>query len=343
VSLLAIALLGWFLSHANLSAVWQHVRAADPGMMGVGFIFVALTYIARTFRWQALLNPLGRVRFRTTFRATIIGFAALGLLPARAGDLLRPYMLARQEGLPAAATFATVVMERVLDLVAVLGLLAIYVFSSSAEMPETFRRPIELSALIAAAAAIMLFVLMWVLATHPEKVGTFVLATRRVLPHPLAMRLSELTIAFSRGFAAARSPFVLFVGIAWSFPLWVFIAGESWAITRAFDIDMSFAGSFLVQAFLVIGVAVPTPGGLGSFHEMYRLAVTSFFHATNDSAVAAAIVVHAVSFVPVVLFGLALMAHDGLSVHQLQALAGEARDKEMPTSDEVSLLRSSGR
>jgi hypothetical protein len=98
-----------------------------------------------------------------------------------------------------------------------------------------------------------------------------------------------------------------------------------------------------VQAFLVIGVAVPTPGGLGSFHEMYRLAVTSFFHATNDSAVAAAIVVHAVSFVPVVLFGLALMAHDGLSVHQLQALAGEARDKEMPTSDEVSLLRSSGR
>ena len=58
----------------------------------------------------------------------MVGFAALGLLPARAGDLLRPYMLARREGLPAPATFATVIMERVFDLVAVLGLLAVYVF-----------------------------------------------------------------------------------------------------------------------------------------------------------------------------------------------------------------------
>jgi hypothetical protein len=343
VSLLAIALLGWFLSHANLAAVWQHVRAADPGMMAIGFVFVALTYVARTFRWQALLNPLGTVRFKSTFHATVIGFAALGVLPARAGDLLRPYMLARREGLPVAATFATVVMERVLDMVAVLALLAVYVFTSSAEMPEAFRRPIELSAVIAAIAAVLLFVLMWVLATHPERVGTVVYATRRVLPHGLAMKLSELTIAFSRGFAAARSPVVLLIGVVWSFPLWICIAGESWAITRAFDIDMSFTGSFLVQAFLVIGVAVPTPGGVGSFHEMYRLAVTNFFGASNDSAVAAAIVVHAVSFVPIVLVGLVLMAQDGLSFHQLQELAGEARDKEMPKSDEVSLLRSSGR
>jgi glycosyltransferase 2 family protein len=343
VSLLAIALLGWFLSHANLAAVWQHVRAADPWMMGLGLVFVALTYISRTFRWQGLLKPLGPVRYKNAFRTTIIGFAALGLLPARAGDLLRPYMLARKEGLPVAATFATVVMERVLDLVAVLGLLAVYVFTSTEEMPETFRRPIEISAIIAAAGAVFLFVLMWVLASHPERVGTFVYATRRILPHRLAAKLSELTIAFSRGFAAARSPIVLLVGIIWSFPLWIFIAGEAWAITRAFDINMSFAGSFLVQAFLVIGVAVPTPGGVGSFHEMYRLAVTNFFHASNDSAVAAAIVVHAISFVPVVLYGLVLMAHDGLSVHQLQELAGEARDKEMPKSDEVPLLRSSGR
>ena len=132
VSVLAIALLGWFLSHSNLSAVWQHVRAADVPLLGVGLVFVALTYIARTYRWQALLSPLGRVRYWPTFRATVVGFAALGLLPARAGDLLRPYMLARREGLPAPATFATVIMERVFDLVAVLGLLAVYVWPTVA-------------------------------------------------------------------------------------------------------------------------------------------------------------------------------------------------------------------
>ncbi len=133
------------------------------------------------------------------------------------------------------------------------------------------------------------------------------------------------------------------VAVFWSFPLWIFIAAESWAVSRALDIAMPFTGSFLVQVFLVIGVAVPTPGGVGSFHEAYRWAVTTFFHAANDSAVAAAIVVHIISFLPVVLAGLILMVRDGLSVHRLQELAGEARDKEMPHSDEVPFLRSSGR
>ena len=345
VSLLAIALLGWFLSHANLVEVWRHVQRADLAMLLVGFIFVVLTYFARTFRWQVLLLPLGRVRFMTTFRATLVGFAALGLLPARAGDLLRPYMVARKEGLSIPATFATVVMERVLDLVAVLGLLAVYAwgFASPTDVPESLSRPIEISAAVAGAAALVLFVVMWILATHPERIGGFVRAADRVLPHALAHKLADITTAFSRGFVAAKKPSTLLAGVLWSFPVWICIAGETWAVTRAFDIDMSFAGSFLVQVFLVIGVAVPTPGGVGSYHEAYRWAVTTFFHAANDSAVAAAIVVHLISYIPVILAGLVVMVQEGMSVHDLQDLAGEARDKEMPHSDEVPLLRSSRR
>jgi uncharacterized protein (TIRG00374 family) len=345
VSLLAIALLGWFLSHANLVEVWHHVQGANLSMLLVGFGFVVATYLARTFRWQVLLRPLGRVSFGTTFRATIVGFAALGLLPARAGDVLRPYMVARKEGLSAPATFATVVMERVLDLVAVLGLLAVYAwgFATPTDVPDSLRYPIELSAAVAGAAAIVLFVVMWVLASHPERIGGFVRAADRVLPHTIAHTLADVATAFSRGFVAAKNPATLLSGVLWSFVVWVCIAGETWAVTRAFDIDMRFAGSFLVQVFLVIGVAVPTPGGVGSFHEAYRWAVTTFFHAPNDSAVAAAIVVHLVSYIPVILGGLVLMILEGMSVHELKELAGEARDKEMPHTDEVPLLRSSGR
>jgi uncharacterized protein (TIRG00374 family) len=345
VSLLAIALLGWFLSHANLVEVWHHVERAELKMLLVGFVFVVLTYIARTFRWQVLLRPLGRVRFSTVFRATIVGFAALGLLPARAGDVLRPYMVARKEGLSAPATFATVVMERVLDLVAVLGLLAVYAwgFATPADVPASMRHPIEVSAAVAGGAAIVLFAVMWLLATHPERIGSLVRTADRILPHTMAHKLADVATAFSRGFVAARNPTTLLVGVLWSFVVWVCIAGETWAVTKAFEIAMPFAGSFLVQVFLVIGVAVPTPGGVGSFHEAYRWAVTTFFHAANDSAVAAAIVVHLVSYVPVILGGLVLMVLEGMSVHELKELAGEARDKEMPHTDEVPLLRSSGR
>ena len=81
---------------------------------------------------------------------------------------------------------------------------------------------------------------------------------------------------------------------------------------------MPFAGTFLLQSLLVIGVAVPTPGGVGSYHAAYQWGVTTFFGAPNDRAIAGAIVTHAISFVPVVLLGLVFMAQDGLSVGRLK-------------------------
>jgi uncharacterized membrane protein YbhN (UPF0104 family) len=83
-----------------------------------------------------------------------------------------------------------------------------------------------------------------------------------------------------------------------------------------------------VQALLVIGVAVPTPGGVGSFHEAYRVAVTTFFGANNDAAVSAALVLHAVSVLTSVVPGAVVMARDGLSLAGLGRLAGAARREE---------------
>jgi uncharacterized membrane protein YbhN (UPF0104 family) len=99
VSLLAIALLGWFLRDANLADVWLHVRSAHKGLLLLSLVFVAATFWIRAFRWRKLLAPIGPTRYRTVFRTGVIGFAALSILPARVGDLLRPYLLAKQEGL----------------------------------------------------------------------------------------------------------------------------------------------------------------------------------------------------------------------------------------------------
>ena len=169
VSLLTAGLLVWFLRHANLADVWDQVRRANPLFLLFGFLFVVSTYWVRAVRWHHMLTPIGPVRFRSTFRATVIGFAALGVLPARAGDVLRPYLLARQEGLSVTATMATIVIERVLDLVAVLVLLAVYVFgfADTDTMSVRALRSIEVSAAAAAAVAVVLLGLLWTLASHP--------------------------------------------------------------------------------------------------------------------------------------------------------------------------------
>jgi uncharacterized protein (TIRG00374 family) len=348
VSLLALALVAWFLRHANIADVWTQVRHARMDLLILGFIFVMATYWARAIRWQYLLAPVGPTRFRTVLRTTVIGFAALAILPARVGDVLRPYLLARREGLATTATMATVVMERVLDLIAVLALLAIYVwgFTGDSPLPDKLLNPVKVSATLAAAVAGVLMAVMWVLATHPERIGRLAAAAARILPGRLSERVGDLATTFSGGFAATRNPRALLFATIWSFPLWLAIAAEAWAVTVAFGIDMPFAGTFLLQALLVIGVAVPTPGGVGSYHEAYRIGVTTFFGADNDRAVAAAIVTHAISFVPVVLLGVIFMAQDGLSVSGLKDLAGAARqkdEKEGAHADEVPVLRPSGR
>ena len=333
VSLLALGLLGWFLRSANLGNVWSAVLSARMDLLALAVVLVGFTYWARAVRWQYLLGPIGPTRFRTAFRATVIGFAASFLLPARAGDVLRPYLLARQEGLSASATFATIVLERVLDMIAVLVLLAIYAYGGPArDVPEHLLAPVQLSAALGGTLALMLMGLMFLLASHPERVGRLVLGMNRVLPHRLAHGLAGFARAFSQGLAVVRSPRPLATALVWSFPLWLLIALQAWCVTRAFGITMPLTGGFLVQALLVIGVAVPTPGAVGGFHEAYRFAVTTFFGASNDAAVGGAIVLHAVSFVPVTLVGLWFMARDGLSVFGLQSLAREAHEAEMPPS-----------
>jgi hypothetical protein len=107
--------------------------------------------------------------------------------------------------------------------------------------------------------------------------------------------------------------------------LWTLIALYGWLVARAFGIDFPVSGSFLLSAMLVVGVSVPTPGGVGAVHEAFRLGVTSFFGADNDTAVGAAIVLHGLTTVLVGAAGFWFAMRDGLTIGNLKTMAGEAR------------------
>ena len=90
---------------------------------------------------------------------------------------------------------------------------------------------------------------------------------------------------------------------------------------------------------LVVGVSVPTPGAVGGFHEAYRVGATAFYGASNDQAVAAAIVLHAVSFLPVALLGIVFMAQAGLDFRGMRRMVqdrgadDDARESTVATPD----------
>src|SRR5204863_10028486 len=109
--------------------------------------------------------------FATAFRTTVIGFAASFLLPARPGEVLRPYLLARHEGLPPTAAFATIILERLLDLVTVLllfGLFVVLVDPASLSGDPALYVKVKTGGLLAAGASIAGFLVFYFLAGHPE-------------------------------------------------------------------------------------------------------------------------------------------------------------------------------
>jgi uncharacterized protein (TIRG00374 family) len=326
IFLLTLALLAVFLRSVNVADVWAEARRADPWLLLLAVAVTGVTYVVRAFRWQYLLAPIGATHFSTAFRTTVIGFAATFLLPARAGEVLRPYLLARREGLNATAAFATIILERLLDLIAVLMLFAGFVLTAApgtvAGDPSQFAR-VKFGGLLAAVAAVVGSGLLFALAGHPETVGRIALRIERVLPERLARLVATFVETFAQGLAVMRQPGRMLVALALSCPLWLAIATGIWLTSQAFHITFPFQASFLVMTILVVGVAVPTPGAVGGFHLAYQIAVEIFFRAPSERAVGAAIVLHAISFVPVTLLGIYFMAREGLTLGGARRLAEE--------------------
>ncbi len=334
VVLLAFALAGVVLYNVDLRGVAREILHARPGWLAFSMATMLVNLAVRAWRWQYMLEPLGRPSFYNAFRATVVGFAASAVLPARAGEVIRPYFLSRNEPITATAAFATVILERLLDMLAVLALLALYVFvlrDETAVSDTVAFREIKWAAGTATLGAFVALALLFTLAGNPGRLAQSLTRLERVLPSALAGMLARVAEKFAQGLAIIRRPGRLFVALLLSFPLWLSIAAGIWAAAVAFHIEMSFAGTFLIMALLVVGVAVPTPGAVGGFHLAFKFGATTFFGAGDDAAVGAAIVLHAMTLVPSLILGLAFAAHEGLNLTGMKRLAERQEDGAAPS------------
>jgi uncharacterized protein (TIRG00374 family) len=327
---IAVALIAVFLRNVDLGRVAGDIARARPEWLALSIATMFLNLVIRSLRWQYLLEPLGSTSFRSAFRATAVGFAATAILPARAGEVIRPYFLARCERrrttMSATAAFATIILERLLDVLTVLVLLASFVFlfgrGLAAAHPVLFAwlKGVGVTAAAGAAAALVVLV---VVAGSPERLRAIVGKLERALPAPLAGLVARIAEKFARGLGVIRRPGRLAGALGWSFPLWLSIALGIWSVAMAFRLDVPFTGSFLLVALLVLGVTVPTPGAVGGFHAAFRYGATAFFGAPDDAAVGGAVVLHLFTIVPSLLLGLTFAAQEGLSVSGMRRLAGE--------------------
>lgn len=326
----AAGLVALFLRNVDLWRVLSDIARARPEWLAISLASMFVNLALRAWRWRCLLEPLGETTFASAFRATAVGFAASTVLPARAGEFIRPYFLARQNQVSATGAFATVILERLLDIVTVLVLLASYVFFFGRDLgvanPVAFEWLKWIGA-TAGAGAIGALAVLFVLAGDPERLGRTMERLARVLPSALAGMVARVAEKFARGLGAIRRPGRLVIALFWSFPLWLSIAAGIWSASVAFGLAIPFSGSYLIIALLALGVTVPTPGAVGGFHAAFRYGATTFFGASDDAAVGAAIVLHLLSIGPALILGLMFAAQEGLNVTGMRRLADQAEQR----------------
>jgi glycosyltransferase 2 family protein len=331
--LLAVLLLYFFLRGVAWGDIAVAMRQANRVDLALVLASTVLVYLARAWRWGYLLAPLAPVPFGRLFSATVVGFMT-GLVVPRAGEVVRPFLVARRYPIATSAGFATIILERLVDLITVLGLFFLYLYVLPLPAAQT-RGPLigvlKTTGAIAALGALAVLGVLFAFHSHSDKAMAAFDRILAHLPSRVSGTFSGLLRAFGEGLAVLQAPVRhLAIIMGQSVLVWLAIALSIYLNNRAFGIHLPFHACFLIIGFLTVGVAVPTPGMVGGFHEAFLLALTQSFGVDKGTAAAAGITMHALSNLPVLLGGLLLLPGEGLTLGRVAEMTAESESKEDP-------------
>lgn len=309
------ALLIWlFLRQADLAEVAGTLASADPWMVAAACSVTLVTAVQRAWRWQMLLSPLARIRLRPLLDAILIGWSVTTILPGRLGEIVRPVYLARKAPVRATAAFGTVVLERIFDAGTVLVLMALYLafFPAPPILDDQGRMAMEAMRTTGLAALAFLCVggavAIWTLRSRAARLW-IEQSARRWLP----ARVGELAVTFLEGLSGLRSPWLVARIAGASLVVWITILSSYVLLFRALDVQLPWYAAIPVLVLLVVGVMVPTPGAVGSFHKAAQIGLVGLWSVDNELAIAWAILSHATGFLLLGTVGLILALKEGLT------------------------------
>jgi uncharacterized protein (TIRG00374 family) len=318
------AFFAWlFLRQADLQQVLQALRDASLPLVLVTLVINLFTSVLRSWRWRYLLAPIAPVAFRPLLECTLMGWTVSVLLPGRLGEIARPVLLSRRTEVKASAAIGSVVLERIFDALTVLVLLAAYLAFLPAPAAVSEEGRVVLDAMrgsgMLGLAGLLGLGAITVMAMRNRR---FMSAVDRLIERWLPARLGLLARSFIHGMSGLRSLRLLAMISFSSLLLWMTIVSTYVVLFHALGVDLPWYAAIPVLALMVVGVMIPTPGGVGSFHKAAQLGLVGLWGVNNDLAVAYAIVSHAVAFLPLAVIGLVLLLREGMTLGTLQGLGG---------------------
>ncbi|WP_366919066.1 lysylphosphatidylglycerol synthase transmembrane domain-containing protein [Geobacter sp.] len=306
--------LGLAVSFALIFILFRHVdsrqllaalRSVDPRYLSLAVFATFLGYFFRALRWKYLVKPLKKAAFGNLFSATLVGYMANNLLPARLGEFVRAYALAQREQIDGSAVFATLVLDRLLDGFTVLLLLLIALFG--VRFPaggEAAQKGLVVGGWVTLGIYLAAIVVLAFLKRNTTGTLRFLETCLKPFPRRFAERIIPLVGAFIGGIRLSTRPRDLWALCWTSLVTWGIATVTVDFVLRAFAISLPLTASVFILVLLVFAVMVPaSPGFIGTYHAACTYGLLAF-GVEREMALSVAIVVHAVNFFPVIAAGL---------------------------------------
>ena len=338
----ALVLIGFFvyrsrnmlhLGDFSAARLWVAVRETNLLYISLSLLLIYACYALRAMRWQIFQRSLGTAEFWPIYRMTLAGFASLFVL-GRAGEPVRPLLLARQAKLPIADTFGIWVLERLYDSssAAVIAAIGLLVYTSQAHATgsgSALEKAARTTGSVIVAGVVVAVSALVYLRLH----GSAMLERRLqgwLAEHGWRSTVARVILGFVRGTQTIRSWRDLAESIFLSIIHWYFVVLIYLFVSHAFGGGLallSISDCMLVTAFTLVGSAVQLPGVGGGSQVACFLAYTTIFGIEKEPAAAAAIVVWLVTFAACGIVGIPLLIHEGFSFGQLREMAEHEKEE----------------
>lgn len=304
---LAVLLIWLFFKDSDWNAIGSSIATANVYLLAFGLAIQMLGIWIKSWRWRLLLFPIKPdIPVSSCWKYFNIGFASTSLLPGRVGEVLRPYLIAREQKIKFLSSFATIVTERVIDLVMIL-----IFFATIFVVPETLgpdpNQPgvvlLKTAGLVSmAVAALAILFLVFVKFRTDWAIGLVRFFTKP-FPGKISKGLENLVSAFAEG-VGGLSNFAQVAGLLIStVAAWTTGPVFYWLTLKAFGIDVPFIFCFFLQAAAGMGVVIPTPAGSGGYHAAVILVLATLWGFPVDVARSYALSSHIIIFGSMTLIG----------------------------------------
>lgn len=325
----------YVLNNVSLSELRDKLLSVKYMYLLPAVFLVMLTFLFRAMRWRYLINSVKVVKTYNLISPLMVGFMS-NILPARAGEFIRAYLLSKKEGINFSASFATIFIERLFDMAIVLILLLwILLFNTEVFRPgesEATRQLISYMTKfgwISFFGSLFIFTFSILLQYKNELAMKIVHICIKPLPDKWGFRIVSIVQSFTQGLSILKDKRGLLMSIFLSLLVWASIVFAYYPLFYAFGIenDLPFPQSMILMtlAISIFITLVPTPAFLGSFHAACVAVLYEVFGIPKAVALSYGIVAWIVTMGFTILVGMIFVMKDQISFKELTAKIEEVK------------------